>query len=78
MSRKEVLRVSHFSNSSGESLLIFCTTGSKVGGGASKAVTYSRFFKTYQPAQVGRTFLLGLEAPSSVAEHLHTQWRMVF
>ena len=30
MSRKEVLRVSHFSNSSGESLLIFCTTGSKV------------------------------------------------
>ena len=30
MSRKEVLRVSHFSNSSCESLLIFCTTGSKV------------------------------------------------
>ena len=30
VSRKEVLRVSHFSNSSGESLLIFCTTGSKV------------------------------------------------
>ena len=32
MSRKEVLRVSHFSNSSCESLLIFCTTGSKVPG----------------------------------------------
>ena len=30
VSRKEVLRVSHFSNSSCESLLIFCTTGSKV------------------------------------------------
>ena len=30
VSCKEVLRVSHFSNSSCESLLIFCTTGSEV------------------------------------------------
>ena len=35
VSRKEVLRVSHFSNSSCESLLIFCTMGSKVKGGTS-------------------------------------------
>ena len=39
MSRKEVLRVSHFSNSSCESLLIFCTMGSKVQGTVQQCLT---------------------------------------
>ena len=49
MSRKEVLRVSHFSNSSCESLLIFCTTGSKVKAALS---SFSRDAITLQPAIV--------------------------